>query len=94
MQRTAIEADRGILYGSLRRGIWRLAWPVLLSQALMMFPGLYDAVWLGRLGPEAQAAPGLAMSARFTMISVLMAPNFGRWGGGGPLCRRTGPGGS
>jgi len=39
----------------------------------MMFPGLYDAVWLGRLGPEAQAAAGLAMSARFTMISVLMA---------------------
>jgi Na+-driven multidrug efflux pump len=73
MQHTAIEADRGILYGSLRRGIWRLAWPVLLSQALMMFPGLYDAVWLGRLGPEAQAAAGLAMSARFTMISVLMA---------------------
>ena len=43
----------------------------------MMFPGLYDAVWLGWLGPEAQAAAGLAMSARFTMISVLMALSSG-----------------
>ena len=50
-----------------------MAWPVTLSQMLLMFPSLYDAVWLGQLGREAQAAAGLAMSVRFTMISVLMA---------------------
>lgn len=77
MQRAAAELDRGILRGSLGRCIWRLGWPVLLSQALMMFPGLYDAVWLGQLGPEAQAAAGLAMSARYTMISALMALSSG-----------------
>jgi putative MATE family efflux protein len=38
-----------------------------------MLPSLYDSVWLGRLGNGAQAAAGLAMSVRITMISVLMA---------------------
>ena len=38
-----------------------------------MLPGLYDSFWLGQLGSGAQAAAGLAMSVRVTMISVLMA---------------------
>ena len=53
--------------------IWHLARLVILSQFLFMLPGVYDAVWLGKLGSEAQAAAGLAMSVRITMISVLMA---------------------
>ena len=64
---------RDITRGSLAHNIWRLAWPITLSQFLFMLPGLYDAVWLGRLGPGAQAAAGLATSVRITMISVLMA---------------------
>ena len=64
---------RDVTQGGLGRGIWGLAWPITLSQVLFMFPTLYDAVWLGQLGREAQAAAGLAMSVRFTMISVLMA---------------------
>ena len=59
--------------GSLARGIWRLAWPITLSQALFMLPGLYDSLWLARLGSTAQAAAGLAVSVRITLISVLMA---------------------
>ena len=50
-----------------------LAWPILLSQVLFMLPNLYDAIWLGRLGGEAQAAAGLAMTLRITLISALMA---------------------
>jgi Na+-driven multidrug efflux pump len=59
--------------GSLARNIWYLAWPILLTQLVFMVPGLYDAIWLGKLGPEAQAAAGPATSVRITMISVLMA---------------------
>ncbi|MGC9468479.1 MAG: MATE family efflux transporter [Anaerolineae bacterium] len=59
--------------GDLGRAIWRLAWPTTLSQSLFMLPYLYDSFWLGRLGDSAQAAAGLAMSVRITMISVLMA---------------------
>lgn len=67
--RPADEAVRG----SLARAIWRLAWPITLSQTLFMLPSLYDSLWLARLGAGAQAAAGLAMSVRITMISVLMA---------------------
>ncbi len=59
--------------GNLRDNIARLTWPNLMSQLLFMAPTLYDAVWLGKLGAGAQAAAGLAMSVRITMISVLMA---------------------
>ena len=66
-----------ITQGNLVRNIRHLAWPILLSQALFMAPGLYDAVWLGKLGSGAQAAAGLATSVRITMISVLMALSGG-----------------
>lgn len=59
--------------GNLVHNIWHLSWPILLSQTLFMVPDLYDGIWLGRIGSEAQAAAGLASSARFAMISVLMA---------------------
>jgi putative MATE family efflux protein len=49
----------------------------MLSQLLFMGPGLYDAIWLGRLGSGAQAAAGLATSVRITMISVMMALSGG-----------------
>jgi len=66
-----------ITQGSLAHNIWYLAGPILLSQLLFTVPDLYDAIWLGRLGSGAQAAAGLAMSVRFTMISVLMALSGG-----------------
>jgi len=59
--------------GRLRDNILRLSWPTLASQLLFMAPSLYDAFWLGRIGANAQAAAGLAISVRITMISVLMA---------------------
>ncbi len=69
--------QQDITQGSLARGIWSLAWPATISQAFFILPGLYDTVWLGRLGRDAQAAAGLTMSVRFTMISVLMALSIG-----------------
>jgi putative MATE family efflux protein len=83
--KTLIQAKRNaggparpdLTQGSLLRGIGYMAWPILISQLLFMAPNLYDAVWLGRIGPNAQAAAGLATSVRFTMISVLMALSGG-----------------
>jgi putative MATE family efflux protein len=62
-----------ITHGRLRDNIWQLSWPLMISQGLAFFPGLYYAYWLGRLGSYALAAATLAMSLRITMISVLMA---------------------
>ncbi len=62
-----------ITSGRLWTNIWQLSWPMTVSQGLFFFPGLYDAYWLGQLGPYALAAAGLTTSLRLTMISVLMA---------------------
>ena len=62
-----------ITHGRLRDNIWQLSWPLMISQGLSFFPGLYDAYWLGRLGPYALGAATLAISLRITLISVLMA---------------------
>lgn len=77
MRNLAARRVRDVTQGSLARNIWQLAWPITIAQALLQFPALYDAIWLGRLGREAQAAAGLAMSVRMTMISVLMALSVG-----------------
>lgn len=71
--------QRDITRGSLAHNIWSLTWPITISQALFLLPGVYDALWLGRLGPDAQVAAVLTMSVRFVMISVLIA-----------LCRASG----
>ena len=82
-----MQAHHDITHGSLHRSLWRLTWPITISQALFMLPGIYDAVWLGRLGPGAQAAAGLTMSVRITMISLLMALSMG---GGAVVARYVG----
>ena len=38
-----------ITQGRLRDNLWQLSWPLMISQGLSFFPGLYDAYWLGRL---------------------------------------------
>jgi Na+-driven multidrug efflux pump len=76
-----------VTHGRLSSHIWRLAWPITTSVALLYLPGIYDTVWLGRLGSAAQAAAGVTMSVRFAMISVLMALSTG---GGAVVARYVG----
>ena len=66
-----------ITQGSLKRSIWNLTRPMIISQAFFLLPGVYDTIWLGQLGAGAQAAAGLAMSVRITMISIMMALSIG-----------------
>lgn len=76
-----------VTQGSLSHNIWSLTWPNALTQLFMMFPGGYDAIWLGQLGPQAQAAAGLAAGVRMTMISVLMGLSLA---GGAVVARYVG----
>ncbi|OQA43876.1 MAG: Multidrug export protein MepA [Chloroflexi bacterium ADurb.Bin325] len=74
MQRLGL-GDRSvdITHGRLRDNIWQLGWPLMISQGLSFFPGLYDGYWLSRLGAHALAAATIAITLRLTLISVLMA---------------------
>ena len=58
------------------REIWRLAWPVMLSQGLAALVALVDVAMVGRLGPEAQAAVGYAVQLFFVSQSALFALSF------------------
>jgi putative MATE family efflux protein len=69
----SLSVQQDITRGRLSQDILRLAWPIAISQMLLMAPTVYDALWLGRLSATAQAAAGLTMAVRFAMISVLMA---------------------
>lgn len=57
---SALTADSmrdSILNGGIIRTALTLGWPVMLSNVFEMVYNLTDAFWLGKLGPEAVAAP-------------------------------------
>lgn len=56
--------------------IWRLSWPVMLSQALLNLVGLVDIAMVGRLGAERVAAVGYATQFFQLSQSVLFAVGF------------------
>jgi MATE family multidrug resistance protein len=53
--------------------IWRLAWPVILSQVLASAVSLIDLAMLGRLGPNTLAAVGYVTQFFWLSNAVLMA---------------------
>ncbi len=59
------------------REIWRLAWPVMVSQFLASLVNLVDVALVGRIGPVAQAAVGYAVQLFFVAQSALFALSFG-----------------
>jgi putative MATE family efflux protein len=63
--------------GGTGREIWRLAWPVMLSQVLVTLVGLVDIAMVGRIGPKAQAAVGYAGQFFALVQSALFAVGFG-----------------
>jgi len=59
-----------------RAEIWRLSWPVMLSQVLVTAVALVDIAMVGRIGPHAVAAVGYATQFFFMIQSALFAVGF------------------
>jgi len=59
-----------ILSGDILKTTLTLAWPVMLSNAFQTVYNLTDAYWLGKIGPEAVAAPSLSWPIMFLLISL------------------------
>ncbi len=59
----ALEAPPG-------RAIWRLAWPVMLTNALFTALNVIDMFWVGKLGPAAVAATALSGSVLGVLFSA------------------------
>ncbi|AFK19571.2 MULTISPECIES: MATE family efflux transporter [Haloferax] len=56
--------------GDLKRPMFELAWPIIVTELLQVAYNLADTVWLGRLSTDAVAAISLAFPLIFLLISV------------------------
>ncbi len=56
--------------GDLRRPLFALAWPIVVTELLQVAYNLTDTLWLGRLSTDAVAAVSLAFPLIFLLISV------------------------
>ena len=76
--------DRSIVEGPLRRAVWKIAWPTMLTNAIGGLQGIVDHVLVGNLvGYQANAAIGVAwqifivviifITSLFTGMSVLVS---------------------
>lgn len=59
-----------ILNGNIIRTAMTFGWPVMLSNVFQTVYNLTDAFWLGKLGPEAVAAPSISWPIMFLFISL------------------------
>ena len=49
-----------LTHGSISKGIWSMAIPLITASFVQMAYSMTDMIWLGRLGSESVAAVGVA----------------------------------
>ncbi len=64
------EPHSSITEGSLVRPMFRLAWPIVVTQLLQVAYNIADTFWLGRLSADAVGAISLAFPLIFLLLSV------------------------
>src|SRR5947209_16159404 len=62
---------------SIRSEVWAIAWPSVLTFALMMTNGILDRMFVGRLGRDALAAVGVGGQVIFLLVALSMAISVG-----------------
>ena len=71
--------------GNLSRTLWRLALPTMAGQSLFNAFGLVDMIFVGRLGPSAVAAVGLAQ----VLLGLVMMLGMGVYVGSVAVVSRS-----
>ena len=89
---------RDLSQGPIRKQIWTLAWPMMLSVFFYTLYNIVDAYWVSKLSPESIAAVSISQITLMIMMSlgfgitagsgVLMAMQIGAKNTGGSLLRR------
>src|SRR3989344_8658465 len=70
-----------LTHGDIRRELWSLAWPMMLSVFFYTLYNIVDAFWVSKLSAEAIAAVSIAQITLFLMASL----SFGITVGSGVL---------
>src|SRR3989344_5702810 len=63
--------------GDIRKQMWSLAWPLMLSVFFYTLYNLVDAFWVSKLSPEAIAAVSIAQITLFAMVALSMEISVG-----------------
>lgn len=63
--------------GDIRKQLWSLAWPLMLSVFFYTLYNLVDAFWVSRLSAEAIAAVSISQIVLFVMVSLSMGITVG-----------------
>ena len=63
--------------GNLRSQLWSVSWPIMLSVFFYTLYNIVDAIWVGRISPEAIAAVSISQISLFVMVSLGMGITVG-----------------
>lgn len=63
--------------GSIRKELWSLAWPLMLSVFFYTLYNIVDAFWVSKLSAEAIAAVSIAQITQVIMVSLSMGITVG-----------------
>ncbi len=59
-----------LTHGAIRKELWSLAWPMMISVFFYTLYNIVDAYWVSKLSPEAIAAVSISQITLFIMISL------------------------
>ena len=62
--------------GSISKGIWSMAIPLITASFVQMAYNMTDMIWLGHLGSESVAAVGVAGFNQSAMLSTIIALGY------------------
>lgn len=63
--------------GNLKKQLWSLAWPIMLSIFFYTLYNIVDTIWVGRLSTESIAAVSISQIALFAMVALGMGITVG-----------------
>lgn len=63
--------------GDIKKQLWSLAWPMMLSVFFYTLYNLVDAFWVSKLSPEAIAAVSISQITLFIMVALSMGMTAG-----------------
>jgi putative MATE family efflux protein len=63
--------------GDIRKQLWSLAWPMMLSMFFYTLYNIVDAFWVSKISPEAIAAVSVSQIALFVMVALSMGITVG-----------------
>lgn len=74
---TDAPSGQDLTSGNLKKQLWSLAWPIMLSIFFYTLYNIVDTIWVGRLSAEAIAAVSISQIALFVMVSLGMGITVG-----------------